>query len=504
MLTAIYSKMASKFKAKTALVFCVCMAFTFLSWSCASLPQPDIKKDLHYGEVLFHFYQQDYFTSIVHLLAARDLNRVPHHIPDDEVLLGDIDLSYGLHKEASRNFEKLLQRNVNDTVKNSAYYHLAKRSFQRGYIDEAAGFLKNVSDPVEKNVSGDLGLLIGQVYIAQGKYDAAISSLIKWKWSEDYQHYANYNLGIVHTKRGNLDTGIRYLKYVGNIKANSEAFGTLRDKANLALGLALIQNNRPKEAIKYLEKVRLQGLYSNLALLSVGWANTQANKHETALPPLVELRNRSAYHPEVQEGILALAYTYGEMGLYGRAVKAYEQAAGIYLREAQELANSATTIEQGALINALLKHTKGGPQISWSWSLRNLPKIPQVKYFTELLAEHEFHETLKNFRDLLFLKNNLAHWDRNISIYMTKLDTKNKTDEFEARILLLKKEIKRLIPIVDRVFVAQSHYLEYIAVKELKRRENILASYEKHARFALASAYDRAASQPEQVEGQDQ
>ena len=630
MLTAVFIKVVTSIKAKISLAFCICMLFIFSSSSSANLQQPNIVKDLHYGEVLFHFYQEDYFTSIVHLLAARDLNRTSHHVPDDELLLGGIDLSYGLHKEASRIFEKLLQGNVRDSIKNRAYYYLAKIYFQRGYLDEAAGFLANVRGPVQASIFGDLKLLMGQIYLAQGKYDDAISSLSKWKGPKSYRHYANYNLGVAHTKSGNIDKGIEYLKNVGKTKAKTETFRTLRDKANLASGLTLIQNDRPAEAIKYLERVRLQGLYSNLALLGIGWANTEANEHEAALAPLMELRNRSAYHPEVQEGILALAYAYNQMGLSGRAVKAYEQAAEIYLNESQELASSANEIEQGALVNALLERTKGGPQMGWFWSLRDLPEIPEVKYFTELLAEHEFHEALKNFRDLLYLKKNLEHWDENISIYMTMLDTRKaryqkylplvqkrlneldidklqtqreklsyvlneiekdnefanlatveekqklyqieifskrlekleaqepennkikqmreklalmqgvmqwqvhsefidrkwghkqdisdieqhllitpsksvsikeaisesvkKFDEFEVRILALQKEIKRLIPIVNRVFAEQSRYLEYVAVKELKRRENILVGYEKHARFALAAAYDRAAS----------
>ncbi len=630
MLIATLKKVVITSKAKKVLAFCVSMLVFFSSTSYANLQQPKVVKDLHYGEVLFHFYQEDYFTSIVHLLAARELNRVSHHIPEDELLLGGIDLSYGLHKEASRIFDKLLQGNVTETIKNRAYYFLAKIYFQRGYLNEADGFLQNIRGPVQENIFGDLKLLMGQVYLAQGKYDNAISSLSKWKGPKDYRQYADYNLGIAFTKKGNVDKGIEYLKDVGKSKAKTESIRTLRDKANLASGLALIQNDRPVEATKYLEKVRLQGLYSNMALLGIGWANTEANKHDAALGPLMELRNRSAYHPEVQEGILALAYAYNEMGLSGRAVKAYERAADIYLNEAQELATSAKVIEEGALVKALLDRTKGGPQMGWFWSLREIPEIPEVKYFTELLAEHEFHEALKNFRDLLYLKKNLEYWHENIPIFMTMLDTRkaryekylplvkkrlneldisqlqnlqnNLTstldeiergneylrlatpeekqklfqienlseklelleqndleneqlvqmreklalmegvvhwqihseyiarkwehrqdvdgidqhllvtpgksvsikeainesvknfDEFELRILALQKEIKRLIPIVDRVFEKQSRYLEHVAVKELKRRENILTGYEKHARFALASAYDRAAS----------
>ncbi|QMU60660.1 MAG: hypothetical protein GKR92_02695 [Gammaproteobacteria bacterium] len=618
------------FKVKVHLTFCLCMLLLFSGVSAANIEQPNVIKDLHYGEVLFHFYQEDYFTSIVHLLAARDLDRTSHHVPDDELLLGGIDLSYGLHKEASRIFDKLLQGNVREAIKNRAYYYLAKIYYQRGYIDESADFLNNVSGPVQESVFGELKLLTGQVYMAQGKYDAAISSLDTWKAPKGYKNYANYNLGIAYSKRGNVDKGIEHLKKVGKLKAKTEDMRTLRDRANLASGLTLIQNDRPAEAIKYLEKVRLEGLYSNLALLGIGWANTNAEKHNAALAPLQELRNRSAYHSEVQEGVLALAHAYNEMGLHGRAVQAYEQAADIYLEEAKELSFSANEIERGVLVDALLDRTKGGPQMGWFWTLRDLPELPEVKYFTELLAEHEFHEALKNFRDLLFLKKNLTHWDENISIYLTMLDTRKaryqkylplvqqrlsgldlsklqtqqdsisfvlneiendnafiqlataeekrkiasidaleqrlellklqepdnnkiaqmsekivlmrgimkwqihsayiertwnhkkeiseiekhlsitpeksisikkaitesveKFDEFEIRILALHKEIKRLIPIANRVFEEQSRYLEHVAIKELKQRENILVGYEKHARYELATAYDAAAS----------
>lgn len=624
------TKALNIFKAKATLAFYICVLSLFAGMSSANIEQPNIIKDLHYGEVLFHFYQEDYFTSIVHLLAARDLNRTTNHVPDDELLLGGIDLSYGLHNEASRIFDKLLQGNVRDAIKNRAYYYLAKIYYQRGFIDESADFLSNVSGPVQESVFGELKLLTGQVHMAQGKYDAAIASLDKWKAPKNYKNYANYNLGIAYTKRGNVDKGIDHLKKVGKLKAKTETMRTLRDRANLASGLTLIQNDRPADAIKYLEKVRLEGLYSNLALLGIGWANTNAKKHNAALAPLQELRNRSAYHSEVQEGALALAHAYNEMGLHGRAVQAYEQAADIYLDEAKELAYSADQIEQGVLVDALLDRTKGGPQMGWFWTLRDLPELPEVKYFTELLAEHEFHEALKNFRDLLFLKKNLAHWDENVSIYLTMLDTRKaryqkylplvqqrlngldlsklkaqqdsisfvlneiendnafiqlatteekrklaeidqleqrlellklqepennkiaqmsekitlmrgimrwqihsayierswnhkqevseiekhlsitpeksvsikkaitesvvKFDEFEARILALHKEIKRLIPIANRVFDEQSRYLEHVAVKELNKRENILVGYEKHARYQLASAYDAAAS----------
>ena len=132
MLAAKHTKVVDKIKAKIHLAFCVSMLLLFSAASSAKIEEPNIIKDLHYGEVLFHFYQEDYFTSIVHLLAARDLNRTSNHRPEDELLLGGIDLSYGLHNEAKRIFNKLLAGNVRETIKNRAYYYLAKIYYQRG------------------------------------------------------------------------------------------------------------------------------------------------------------------------------------------------------------------------------------------------------------------------------------------------------------------------------------------------------------------------------------
>jgi len=53
------------------------------------LPPHEVK-DLHYGDVLFYFYQDDYFDSITRLLAAQQLERLPHTEGEAELLLGGL------------------------------------------------------------------------------------------------------------------------------------------------------------------------------------------------------------------------------------------------------------------------------------------------------------------------------------------------------------------------------------------------------------------------------
>ncbi|MDW3094859.1 MAG: hypothetical protein R8G33_04215 [Gammaproteobacteria bacterium] len=403
-------------------------------------------KDLHYGEVLFHFFQDDYFTSITHLLAAQQLNRVAHHRPDDELLLGGIELSYGMHHEAGKIFARILEENTDDAVKNRAYYYLAKISYQRGYLAKSAEYVKNIKGAVHEDIFNDVKLLKSQIYLDIGQPEKAIATLDSWKAPKSHKPYALHNLGIAHIRNGNVDDGIDSLKSASKQKVRNSDQLTLRDKSNLVAGLALLKA-QPEKAQSYLEDVRLSGLYSDISLLTMGWAHSEQGNYEKALTPWLELKNRRLTTTPVQEGLLAIAYGYGQLGLNGRAVKSYEDALNSYQVESTKLTESIASIEQGKFITALIGKTQEEPLLGWFWSLKSIPSIPEMRYLSELMADHQFHEAVKNFRDLIFLQDNLQHWLDNIHVFNTMLDTRKARYEETAPAAgktLKRSQLKRL------------------------------------------------------------
>ncbi len=54
----------------------------------ADLPPPAKIRDLDYGDVLFHFFQDDYFAALVRLEVASELGRIPEHAGEAELLAG--------------------------------------------------------------------------------------------------------------------------------------------------------------------------------------------------------------------------------------------------------------------------------------------------------------------------------------------------------------------------------------------------------------------------------
>src|SRR6201995_4396632 len=131
---------------------------------------PHVVQELSYGDVLFYFYQDDYFASITRLLAARQLGRIPHTLEESELLLGGLYLSLGEHVEAGRIFEALLNKNTSEFVRNRAWFYLGKVWYQRGYLNESEQALRQVSDKTDPRISAERYMLMATLMMDQGRY----------------------------------------------------------------------------------------------------------------------------------------------------------------------------------------------------------------------------------------------------------------------------------------------------------------------------------------------
>ena len=427
----------------------------------AGIKGPNTIQNLHYGEVLFNYFQGDYFTSITHLMAFQQLNRVANHKPDDELLLGGIQLAYGMHNEAGKRFARILEENEDDAIKNRAYYYLAKISYQRGYLNVAENYINKVKGAVHEDIFSDVKMLKSQIYLDTGDAGKAISSLDNWRAPKDYRSYVLHNLGIAHIRNGNLEEGITQLKKASRQKIRNDSLLNLRDKSNLVAGLTLLDND-PKQARDYLENVSLNGIYSDISLLTMGWTYSEQGEYEKALTPWLELKNRRLTTTPVQEGLLAIAYGYSQLGLNGRAVKSYEDALTAYQLEDANLSESIESIKQGKLIDALISKADDSSSFGWFWNLKSIPSIPESRYLSELMANHQFHESVKNFRDIIFLQQNLRAWLENIDVYNTMLQARK--ERYDANTPMADKAIKQSQ--LDRFKLRYQQYTDELKIAE--------------------------------------
>jgi tetratricopeptide (TPR) repeat protein len=386
---------------------------------------PHPVQDLHYGEVLFYYFQNDYFDAITRLLAAQELNRMPHSEGEAELLLGSLYLSLGEHVEAGRIFEQLLAGKTSETVRNRAWYYLGKVWYQRGYLENAERALRQVSNKMEPRINAERYMLLAQLLMRQGRYDEAITALKAWKGAPDWTAYAQFNLGVALVRLNRLPDAVPFLDAVGRIDARGEELLALRDKANLALGFALLQGQRAAEARPVLERVRLEGPFSSKALLGAGWADAIQNDYKRALVPWLALHKRNLLDAAVQESYLAVPYAFSKLQATGQAAEYYNSAIESFDGELRLIDDSIEQIRSGNLLDRLMGDEKER-SVTWYWQLRNLPKAPESRYLYELLASNDFQEGLKNYRELEFMSHNLDQWRADVSTYDDIIDTKQK------------------------------------------------------------------------------
>jgi hypothetical protein len=382
-------------------------------------------QDLHYGDVLFYFYQDDDFEAITRLNAYEQWGLMSHHSAESQLLLGGLYLALGLHNEAGRRFQELLTPATPEGVRNRAWFYLAKVWYARGYLDRAEEAIKQVSSRLPTQLEAEKNHLYANILLRLGRFDAAESLLRNWRGPADWMAYAQFNLGVALVRENKLAEADPILTQVGLMETQRPELLALKDRANLALGFAHLQANDPQPALVALQRIRLNGPYSNKALLGTGWAEAALGNYQEALNPWMELRGRDLLDAAVQESYLAVPYAFGKLDAAAQSAEYYEEAVASFAREGVQLDEAIGRIGSGNMLDTLL----GGDQdarYGWFWQLRNLPDAPESRYLYVVMAGHDFQEGLKNYRDLSYLGHTLDRWAESMEAFGNMIDTREK------------------------------------------------------------------------------
>ena len=336
---------------------------------------------------------------------------MPHHDAETDLLLGGLYLSLGLHNEAGERFETLLTQSVPEGVRNRAWFYLGKVWYARGYLDRAERAIKEVQGRLTPDLEAERMHLLSNILMRQQRFDEAIALLNTWKGRKDQSDwlaYAQYNLGVALVRKGLVTEADPFLTAVGTMESGRRELRALRDRANLALGYAYLQNNQPALAKPVLQRVRLDGPFSNKALLGVGWADAAEGQFQEALTPWMELRDRNLLDSAVQEAYLAIPYAFAKLNANAQAAENYELAIKSFDSETVNLDASIAEINDGTMLDKLLQARCQRPLRLVLAAARTCRTRPQSRYLYHLLAGHDFQEGLKNYRDLAFMGGTLA------------------------------------------------------------------------------------------------
>ena len=409
----------------------VLLAGISLGLSLAVSPaKSDELKDLYFGEALYYAHQGQFFEALERLdtevgqhrdIDEPELDSLFIHIDDAEFNLGDFELRYRMHHRAGRAIRAVLEGAVDETVRNDAAYRLARIHFQKGQLEDAMLALDRIEGTVPAAIRDDTDFLRANIYLSQERPSESFEVLRKLQGSDNYGAYAAYNLGIAYLGAGRKSEALAQLETAGMVSTDEPGELAIRDKANLVLGTIYLEDGAWEQAVVYLNRVRLDGPFSNQALLSAGWASMSGEDYERAVVPWKLLAEREVTDRATQEALLALPYAYGKLDIHGRAAIHYGRALDAFGAEIDKLSESIESIREGKFLEALIREEIRKDK-DWVIRLRSLPEAPETYYLMELLASHDFQTGLQNYLDLADLKRKLLAWEGGFDAYGEMVD----------------------------------------------------------------------------------
>jgi hypothetical protein len=430
----------------------------------ANATPPVELKDPFFGEAIYYALQQKHFDAIslldaeltqYHGVDEPKLDSLHYHINQAEFSVGDFELGYRMHQRASRAISTVIEGKVPAAVRNEAIYRLARLLFQTRDHAGALDAVERIKGALPPGMENDIAFLKGQIYLANGRFEDAERIFAALEGSSGYQGFAAYNRGVALFAQKQDAKAVEAMDRAGSISGSERETGAIRDKANLVLGSRLLEKGEAQLAGQYLERVRLEGPFSNRALLGAGWADVKREDYKHALVPWSLLFSRNVTDPSVQEALLGVPHAYAQLGLYGKSALLYGSALEKIGGELDRLDASIDSIKQGRFLEALLRK-EGRDDREWLIRLRELPQAPETFYLMELMASSDFQAMLQNYLDLDDLRIRLTSWSTDYSAY---------NDIIELR----RRYYEPLLPSID----AQFRKLDSVIRLRMEQRERL-------------------------------
>jgi hypothetical protein len=410
---------------------------------------------------------------------------------------------------------------------NEFWLEQAGRMLRDGELAGAERSLRHLRKPWSDAVAARRYSLWGRLYLRQANYAHAAVALEKQARMAGDGLFDHYNFAYALLQVGDRERALAVLDDIGLLAVESEDHRALRDRANLALGWYWLAQDQGGTARAFFRRVRLEGPFSNLALLGLGWAELAADgqrqharfkrrvlcekpevlpdalmrllsdryaacrpgevsgvfdithdfafdtaahgagRYLEALRPWRELARRDVQDPAVQEALLAIGYAHERRGAPVEAEQAYRTAVARYEAETARLAALADALRAPAADPLMVLARQAHPD-----------------EFASLRADQRYTEMAVQRESLQQIARRLA--DSRARLQRLSQNESPRHAELHERLARLEDEVAAACAVLDALLRDQ-------LLQALGERRTRLDHYHSRARLALAQLYDRKA-----------
>jgi len=473
--------------------------------------------------------------SLLEMAGPSNSNQVLPLAYDIELAHSYVD--YGMREEADQAMRTAFDTGVALSVLADVWLRIAELDYQRGDPSRAYELLQYVKGHLTPELFVRWQDTLSRLYMAEGQYeqarevlemgDNATEVLTDVDLPANQTVVMRFNYAVALLKTGETARGRTLLERIGRVTAFEEDQRALRDKANLLLGYNFLSDEQGATGKHILERIRLDGPYSNEALLSLGWAelapegtrqpralvgdepevgeygsrNPEAGRiikknqsvrlrddpysriqlgpfrmanmadskrvaRTRSLVAWTEVAKNSPQDPAVQEALIAIPYAMSALGQPSRAFDQYLKAIELLELSRAELTRyaNAETIDLTAISNG------------------DLSGLPDTPWMLQFLAENKFNEHFQNYKTLLRIYSDLrrlaTYGNQGLSLHLSK--NADRKDTAQA---------KRLTKLREALLASaqkQARLSQQAIATEIKKQQARLDKYLIAARLGVA------------------
>ena len=408
-------------------------------------------KDLKYGVILFEFYQQKYFDTLVEFEYAAEKGGIRNHGSYPDVLKGGVSLSYGLDEQANDLFAGVLATNTIPEVQNRAWYYLAKMLYLRGDIQQSATTLSNIHGSMPVDIDQEYRYLAALINIKLGYYEEAKVISANFDKDSRYAPYLYFNLGVTLGKQKDYPAAIEILNKAAAFSETDKNLRRLADRSHMAIAFLYDEERDQDSALDHISHVSSTGVYSNRALLGAGWSSVNSGDYQKALVPLNVLQSRSMAIPEAQEAVLLTPHVYEKLGFPGRAADGFISAYDRYSSALENLDHARETLKDANVLELFVRNIDEMlVDNDWFGTAPSVSLNPLSPFLFELMSDHSFQSVLKDLRDLYAIRNNLEYWKQKRDDFEVMLAARSQTIDNGARDIRIAAALEQQAALQDR------------------------------------------------------
>ena len=417
-----------------------------------------VKQDLTevvMGQVMHDYYLGKGFSSLNGILTAKAAGILSDDVTATEILLGDLYTAFGMPDAADNVFSRIITRDLRSETRNETWFRQGRLKYRQGDYFEAERILNvPISSTEIVPLEAERRVMLANVLMGKNEFDRARDLLAPIPMDTAIGMYATYNMGVAHIRANQPEEGVRLLETVMALPVSDHETNALKDRAALAIAYSYLQANNPEKAREALVNVRLEGPFSNSAMLSLGYAHFLRNDQKRALSFWLELMTRNPADSSVQEAMLLAPRAYEALQANQQAFFGYKLAAQTMSSQLAAVDQIITQVKAPAWLDQLSPSTDG---VRGSDPLDTprmaLPSNPtETAFLSSLFASHTFNEAYLQYQQLRQLQVLLAQRHEDLKAM------RDIAGSMSRRQSLLSEQEKRVVAIEDRTLALQDYW----------------------------------------------